>query len=197
MLAAVALVWAGATGIGSRAADAHPVLTAVGDISTCTGTGDEATAGKLLTVHYTGWLYNSSAEGQKGAQFDSSAGQPPFIFSLGVGQVIEGWDRGLVGMKAGGLRRLVIPPSLFLLDDRVFMSLGVLRVAAVLEAAGSQVDVLDLSGVKDFTRVIADYAAAEPTRLFGLTATTPQLPPAVRILEALRAAGAEHRIPDT
>lgn len=76
------------------------------------GTGDEAADGKVLTVNYTGWFYDPSRPDNKGAQFDTSAGRTPFSFTLGIGQVIEGWDRGLAGMKAGGLRRLVVPPSL-------------------------------------------------------------------------------------
>lgn len=76
------------------------------------GTGADAAAGKVISVHYTGWFFNESQADDKGAQFDSSAGQTPFQFTLGAGQVINGWDRGLVGMKVGGLRRLVIPPSL-------------------------------------------------------------------------------------
>jgi FKBP-type peptidyl-prolyl cis-trans isomerase FkpA len=76
------------------------------------GTGDEALAGKRLTVNYTGWLYDGSRTEQKGAQFDSSSGRGPLTFVLGRGQVIAGWDQGVAGMKVGGLRRLVIPPSL-------------------------------------------------------------------------------------
>jgi FKBP-type peptidyl-prolyl cis-trans isomerase FkpA len=76
------------------------------------GTGDDAVAGKVLTVNYTGWLYDASKTDGKGLQFDTSVGGTPFSFTLGFGQVIGGWDRGLTGMKAGGLRRLVIPPSL-------------------------------------------------------------------------------------
>ena len=76
------------------------------------GTGTDATAGKTLSVHYTGWFFNESAPGQKGVQFDSSRGGDPFAFPLGVGAVIPGWDRGVVGMRVGGIRRLVIPPSL-------------------------------------------------------------------------------------
>lgn len=76
------------------------------------GTGADAVNGRVLTVNYTGWLYNASQPEQKGAQFDSSAGGPGFSFTLGAGEVIAGWDRNLVGMKVGGLRRLVIPPSL-------------------------------------------------------------------------------------
>ena len=83
------------------------------------GSGDEAATGKVLTVTYTGWLYDASQIGQKGATFDSSVGRAPFTFTLGAGSVIAGWDQGLVGMKAGGLRRLVIPPSLAYGQGRV------------------------------------------------------------------------------
>ena len=76
------------------------------------GTGVEATAGKILSVHYTGWLYDGSKTDLKGLQFDSSAGLPPLKFTLGTGSVIEGFDRGAAGMKVGGIRRIVIPPSL-------------------------------------------------------------------------------------
>jgi FKBP-type peptidyl-prolyl cis-trans isomerase len=76
------------------------------------GTGDEAVAGQLATVNYTGWYYNAASADQKGAQFDSSIGTTAFTFVVGVGDVIAGWDRGVPGMKVGGIRRLVIPPSL-------------------------------------------------------------------------------------
>lgn len=70
------------------------------------GEGREAQVGDTLVVHYTGWLTN-------GAVFDSSKGRnQPFEFTLGQGRVIQGWDQGLVGMKAGGKRRLTIPPHL-------------------------------------------------------------------------------------
>ena len=76
------------------------------------GTGTDATAGKTLSVHYTGWFFDESAPGRKGVEFDSSRGGDPFTFTLGVGAVIPGWDQGVVGMRVGGIRRLVIPPSL-------------------------------------------------------------------------------------
>ena len=76
------------------------------------GTGGDAVNGRNLTVHYTGWFYSDSATDKKGPQFETSLGGDPFIFTLGQGQVIEGWDRGAVGMKVGGRRRLIIPPSL-------------------------------------------------------------------------------------
>ena len=76
------------------------------------GTGTEATNGRAVTVNYTGWLYSASAPSNKGTQFDTNAGRGPFVFILGARQVITGWDQGLLGMRVGGLRRLVIPPSL-------------------------------------------------------------------------------------
>lgn len=76
------------------------------------GSGADATTGRRLTVHYTGWLYDPTQPDQKGRQFDSSVGRQPFVFTLGAGQVIRGWDQGVVGMKVGGQRRLVIPPEL-------------------------------------------------------------------------------------
>jgi FKBP-type peptidyl-prolyl cis-trans isomerase FkpA len=77
------------------------------------GTGAEATAGKAVVVHYTGWLYDPTAPGQKGAKFDSSRDrQTPFGFVLGAGKVIRGWDEGVAGMKVGGQRTLVIPPDM-------------------------------------------------------------------------------------
>jgi FKBP-type peptidyl-prolyl cis-trans isomerase FkpA len=76
------------------------------------GTGDEAATGKTLTVNYTGWLFDPTKADQKGLLFDTSIGRDVFPFTLGAGQVIQGWEQGVPGMKVGGLRRLVIPPSL-------------------------------------------------------------------------------------
>jgi len=70
------------------------------------GEGPEARAGKLVEVHYTGWLEN-------GTKFDSSLDRnEPFSFGLGEGNVIKGWDEGVAGMKVGGKRKLTIPPNL-------------------------------------------------------------------------------------
>lgn len=70
------------------------------------GDGPVAKAGQLVTVHYTGWLTN-------GTKFDSSVDRgQPFQFTLGAGQVIKGWDEGVVGMKVGEKRKLTIPPDL-------------------------------------------------------------------------------------
>ena len=71
---------------------------------------------------------------------------------------------------------LITPPSIFLLDERVFMTLGILKVAAVLEQAGVEVEMLDLSGVENYEEVVRDYASASATSCYGVTATTPQMP---------------------
>ena len=77
---------------------------------TVVGTGAEAKPGRNVTVHYTGWLYEND---QQGAKFDSSKDRDePFIFPLGGGMVIKGWDEGVQGMKEGGQRTLIIPASL-------------------------------------------------------------------------------------
>jgi FKBP-type peptidyl-prolyl cis-trans isomerase len=76
------------------------------------GKGAEIKAGQNALVHYTGWLYDAAAPDNKGKQFDSSVGGEPFDFPLGGGAVIKGWDEGVVGMKVGGKRRLVIPPDM-------------------------------------------------------------------------------------
>ena len=96
------------------------------------GSGKEAVAGKKVSVHYTGWLFDESAPSEcselprfvslkrvrsclenKGEQFDSSRDRPgSFKFKLGAGQVIKGWDQGVQGMKVGGKRTLIIPSSL-------------------------------------------------------------------------------------
>ena len=73
------------------------------------GSGDLAEPGRMVVVHYTGWLY---VDGMKGKKFDSSRdGDRPFIFTLGLGEVILGWDEGVVGMKVGGTRTLIVPPQ--------------------------------------------------------------------------------------
>ena len=74
------------------------------------GTGPEARPGRNVVVHYTGWLYENGAQG---AKFDSSKDRgEPFIFPLGAGMVIKGWDEGVQGMREGGRRMLVIPAAL-------------------------------------------------------------------------------------
>lgn len=100
-------------------APAAPVASAQPDVAQLivsdlrAGTGVEALAGNLVTVHYTGWLYDPKAVETKGKKFDSSrdAGKP-FQFPLGAGKVIAGWDQGVAGMRVGGQRRLLIPSTL-------------------------------------------------------------------------------------
>jgi peptidylprolyl isomerase len=70
------------------------------------GSGPSPVAGKRVQVHYTGWLTN-------GKKFDSSVDRnEPFVFAIGVGQVIQGWDEGVLSMKVGGKRKLIIPANL-------------------------------------------------------------------------------------
>ena len=77
---------------------------------TVVGSGPEARPGRNVVVHYTGWLCEN---GEQGAKFDCSKDRgEPFIFPLGGGMVIKGWDEGVLGMKEGGTRMLVIPPAL-------------------------------------------------------------------------------------
>ena len=79
-------------------------------IDTKVGDGTEAQKGYIVSVQYTGWLYKN---GVKGAKFDSSRDRDkPFTFKLGAHEVIDGWDEGVVGMKVGGQRTLIIPPEL-------------------------------------------------------------------------------------
>jgi FKBP-type peptidyl-prolyl cis-trans isomerase FkpA len=77
---------------------------------TVVGEGAVATSGQRVTVHYTGWLYQ---DGLQGTKFDSSKDRrDPFVFDLGAGMVIRGWDEGVAGMQVGGTRVLIIPPAL-------------------------------------------------------------------------------------
>ncbi len=89
---------------------------------------------------------------------------------------------------------LVTPPSAFLLDERVFMTLGILRVAAVLEQHNHRVELVDLSGVENYADAIRDHALQSPASVFGITAVTPQLPAAATICRAIREARPNARI---
>ena len=93
------------------AAVAAPVTVPAGTkiLDVKIGTGAAAQAGQKVTVHYTGWLYQG---GKRGKKFDSSRdGGEPLSFDLGAGEVIKGWDAGLVGMKTGGKRTLILAPA--------------------------------------------------------------------------------------
>ncbi len=106
------------SGCGGGASSSIPTAPSAGvpfsTIDLRVGTGTEATNGRLVTVNYTGWVWSASATDNKGAAFDSSLspGRTPFSFVLGTGNVIQGWHRGVVGMRVGGRRRLIIPPDL-------------------------------------------------------------------------------------
>ena len=93
--------------LAAAAAVTLPGGTVVSD--TKVGSGPVAAAGAIVTVDYTGWL--DAGGGKHGKQFDSSVGRGPFVFALGAGQVIPGWDAGVAGMKVGGKRTLLIPAA--------------------------------------------------------------------------------------
>ncbi len=103
---------------GGSASENPAVISGAGDverleiIDRVEGTGATATVGHDITVHYDGWLYDKSSPGFKGTMFDSTDGGAPFSFTLGNGEVISGWDQGLIGMKVGGRRTLIIPAEL-------------------------------------------------------------------------------------
>ncbi|MFH2140417.1 MAG: FKBP-type peptidyl-prolyl cis-trans isomerase [Pseudomonadota bacterium] len=88
-------------------------VTELMQIEVKAGAGTVASAGQKVSVHYTGWLYDEAAPDYKGSKFDSSRDRNrSFEFVLGAGQVINGWDVGVQGMKVGGQRTLVIPPEM-------------------------------------------------------------------------------------
>ena len=114
------------------------LVTAASTVSGCTSTPTEPSAnapfsivdlrvgsgevsagpGNLVTVEYSGWFYDAAATAEKGVLFDTSIGREPFSFTLGALEVIRGWDNGLTGMRVGGIRRLVVPPSYGYGDER-------------------------------------------------------------------------------
>jgi FKBP-type peptidyl-prolyl cis-trans isomerase len=112
LILAAGLVAAATPMIAPGAASAQPVTVSPGGTriaETKPGTGAVAEAGRLVAVHYTGWLY---VDGVKGRKFDSSRDKGrPFVFRLGTGDVIPGWDEGVAGMRAGGRRTLIVPPQ--------------------------------------------------------------------------------------
>lgn len=111
-VAAVLCVGSLAVGAGCRSVTTAPSDYApFSQVDLVEGTGDGAANGQLILVDYTGWLYDASQPDHKGAIFDTSRGRSPFGFTLGLNEVIAGWDEGLVGLKVGGTRRLILPPS--------------------------------------------------------------------------------------
>ena len=97
---------------GGGTSPAPDGTTVLQTTDTTVGTGATAVAGGTATVNYTGWLYVGTAVNFHGVQFDTSIGRTPFSFKVGAGQVIQGWDLGVAGMKVGGTRTLIIPASL-------------------------------------------------------------------------------------
>ncbi len=107
---------------------------------TVLGEGREAEAGFNVTVHYTGWLYDPSKPDGKGKKFDSSVDRhEPFVFFLGGGQVIQGWEEGFSGMKIGGKRTLIIPPN---------MGYGPYGAGAVIPPNATLIFDVELLGIK-------------------------------------------------
>ena len=102
----------GAEFLSGASATAAGQVSALQIAELSAGTGAAAAANDQVVVHYTGWIYSANAPEGKGAQFDTSTTTQPLNFKLGTGVVIAGWDQGLVGMQAGGKRRLIVPASL-------------------------------------------------------------------------------------
>src|ERR1051325_1433992 len=97
-----------------------------------------------------------------------------------VRQILRSWSENARSVC------LITPPSAFLLDERVFVSLGILKVAASLEARDYRINLLDLSGVENFLAPLEDYLATCRDMAIGITATTPQLPAVMKIAATIR-----------
>ncbi|MFQ5547143.1 MAG: FKBP-type peptidyl-prolyl cis-trans isomerase [Woeseia sp.] len=108
---------AAAPAAAETATDTDPVLTEIAPGLSMRilrdGDGDIAETGQIAVVHYTGWLYDESAQDNRGDKFDSSVDRDQyFSFMVGAKRVIRGWDEGVVGMKVGELRELTIAPEM-------------------------------------------------------------------------------------
>ena len=111
-LVATAVIAQGGAPASNGAAASMGAPTVLKTIDRKVGDGALAESGSPVNVHYTGYLWNATAADNKGAKFDSSVDRNvPFGFILGAGRVIKGWDEGVVGMKVGGQRTLIIPPD--------------------------------------------------------------------------------------
>jgi FKBP-type peptidyl-prolyl cis-trans isomerase FkpA len=107
------LVACGGKPVATTAPAAAPEVSQMEIVDLQTGPGAAVAAGQKAVVEYTGWLYDTAAVDKKGKEFDSSKnGGQSFRFTVGAGQVIKGWDQGVLGMKVGGKRRLTIPSEL-------------------------------------------------------------------------------------
>lgn len=104
------------------------------------GDGEVAEVGDTAVVHYTGWLYDPEAENNRGQKFDSSVDRGEhFRFVLGAGGVIQGWDRGVVGMKVGEVRELTIAPE---------MGYGARGAGGAIPPNATLVFVVELAGIE-------------------------------------------------
>ena len=112
MFLALVLVFFSACGGQSAPGGPPPPPAAFSQTDLAAGSGAQAGKGAHVTVNYTGWIYDASKPENKGAKFDTSDDHGPISFTLGVGEVIPGWDQGFDGMRVGGKRRLIIPPNL-------------------------------------------------------------------------------------
>ncbi len=113
LLAVFAVACGSSSRGGADVAQGQSNITQLQSTDVTAGTGETASAGQRVSVHYTGWLYDDAAADHKGRKFDSSKDRgEPFSFRLGAGEVIPGWDQGVEGMKVGGARRLTIPPGM-------------------------------------------------------------------------------------
>jgi FKBP-type peptidyl-prolyl cis-trans isomerase FkpA len=102
-----------APGQRSAAVAEQPVIDQLVINEIAVGTGDPIGTGQTAVVHYTGWLYDPAVADHKGTKFDSSRDKgQPFRFVIGAGNVIQGWDQGVVGMSVGGRRELIVPSQL-------------------------------------------------------------------------------------
>ncbi len=131
--------------VADRAAsdDWQEIVPGLSQKTIAAGSGDVAAAGQLATVHYTGWLYDAEAADGRGSKFDSSVDRDQYFeFPLGAGRVIQGWDQGVVGMRVGETRDLLIAPE---------MAYGDRTVGGGLIPAGStllfRVELAGLDGV--------------------------------------------------
>src|SRR6185503_8094796 len=97
------------SGGSTLAPSVNTAVTQLTVVDLALGTGAIANVGNRITVAYSGFLYDANAADNKGRPFDANNA---YTFTLGTGQVIKGWDQGLIGLRVGGQRRLIIPPSL-------------------------------------------------------------------------------------
>lgn len=109
-----------------------PLITELNVIDTHLGDGKSASNDSFVAVHYSGWLYDDTAEDKKGKMFDTSHDLgDPLAFQLGKKRVIKGWDTGIIGMKIGGKRTLHIPSHMAYGDKRI----GTVRTAIPANSA--------------------------------------------------------------